>query len=89
MRIVSRKVITSHSKEEVFHIMRQSSSLYRAAEFTDNSFHITFPIRWGRRMGSIPVKGIVKNQHGFTEVTIEIHGGIELYIGIVSLFAGY
>ena len=88
MRVVSRKVISSHSKEEVFQIVKNSSSRYRPAEFADNYFQLTFPVRWHTQMGYIPVKGIVNHVNGFTEVLIEIHGGFTLYIGMLFFCVG-
>ena len=88
MRIVSRKIVTSHSKESVFYILKNLSSRHRPAEFVNNSFQFAFPILWHTTAGVIPVKGKVNNQNGFTEVWVEIHGGFSLYIGIVFLCIG-
>lgn len=88
MRIVSRKIVTSHSKESVFYILKNSSSRYRPAEFVNNCFQFAFPIHWHRMEGAIPVKGKVSKQNGFTEVWVEIHGGLSLYVGTVFLCIG-
>lgn len=88
MRIVSRRIVTSHSKESVLYILKNSSSRYRPTEFENNCFQFSFPIHWHRMAGVIPVKGKVNEQKGFTEVWVEIHSGLSHYIGTIFLCIG-
>lgn len=85
MRIVYRKVITSHSDEEVHHIMKNASSRYHFAEFADRHFQFAYPTHWHKKRGFIPVRGTIDNVNGLTEVRLEIHSGFELYIAMAFL----
>ena len=86
MRVLSRKVLTTHSKEEIFQILRNSASRYHSAEFEDVCFHIHFPIRWHKQLGFIPVSGTIKVHNTVTEVYVEAHGGFSLYVGMLFAF---
>ena len=88
MRIISRSVTTTHSKEEVFHIMKQAAYRYRSTEFTDNRFRIAFPANWGRKVGAIQVRGVVEQRDGGTQVQLAILGGLAFYIAMLALLAG-
>ena len=88
MRILSRKVNTVHSKEEVLNIMKDSASRYHKFETSNDCFQFSFPPHWHTKEGSIPIKGSIADQCGYTEVRIEVYGSFSLYLGLLFFCVG-
>lgn len=88
MRIISREVLTSHSREEVFQIIKDAASCRHSVKFCGDSFWIAFPIRWHTRNGVIPIKGTVTRRYDYTEVRIEIYSGLSFYLGLLFICVG-
>ena len=88
MRILSRKVNTVHSKEEVLNIMKDSASRYHKFETSNDCFQFSFPTHWHTKEGSIPIKGSIADQCGYTEVRIEVYGSFSLYLGLLFFCVG-
>ena len=88
MRIISRIVVTSRSTDEVTQILKNASSIYRPIKLVDNCFELSFPIRWHRNSGILPVKGIIEHKNGFTEVQLEIHNRLLFCFGMLFFFLG-
>ena len=88
MRIISRKVVTQRSREEVLQILKGSCSRFRTGVFIDNTFRIAFPARWHTQFGLITVEGTVASKGSVTEVTLHIEGGFTLYVGMVLIIIG-
>ena len=88
MRILSRKVNTVRSKEEVLKLMKGSASRYHKFETSNDCFQFSFPTHWHTKTGYIPIKGIIEDQCGYTEVRIEVHGSFSLYLGLLFFCVG-
>lgn len=85
MRIISRTVITQHTKEDTFQILKNSGSRYHTGNFKDNHFRIMYPTRWHRNRGFVPIRGSIEEQSEHIKVSVEVHSGLALHIGILLL----
>jgi hypothetical protein len=85
MVIYRRKIQTQKSQEDVLQIM-QSSAHHGNCKITASSFSIKCSKRNQKgQMMFVPVKGQVVGSDGATEVTLELHAGVEVMIGLAIL----
>lgn len=88
MRLISRKMTTTHSREDVLRIMQNSNFRSHTWYANHNTFFLLYKVRWHKQPGLIPVRGIIKEEGEHTEVSLEIHGGLAFYIGLLFVAIG-
>lgn len=88
MIILKRQVVTEKTAEEVMRILKSSAYYFPEGVFEKSSFSMhCSKHRNGSLIPLIPVSGTVLECEGVTEVLINIHANLNIFLGAVAVSA--